>query len=354
MYFTKENLATNARMQGHWKELWAQRNIFNEQHNAMIAANQANMTAEMLACNAVGGFAKEFWKEIDNQIIELNTEEIGIEIVNDLMGVQTVLPIGKTLKMYNVSGDINDEVVMSMDGQAPHGFDHTEYGSDGDPIPMFAAGYGVNWRLAQGLNTVGIDLALDSQRLKLKKFNKARVQFYLNGNDRIVVDGHKAMGIKNHKNTKQLKLKTVAKIDLATATFDKIIEFFTTGEFGKLARANFVAKYDVMWVSPEIMANLARPHIVNGAIVGSVLDVIKPFVPVGDIRQTYALTGNEFIAYQRSRSVITPLIGMTTGVVPLPRMMPTDNYNFRIMSAEGLQITRDMEGRSGVVYGSNT
>nr|WP_278989082.1 major capsid protein [Plesiomonas shigelloides] len=350
MYFTKENLATNARMQGHWNELWAQRNIFNAQHDAMIAANKANMTSEMLACNAVGGFAKEFWKEIDNQIIELNTEEIGIEIVNDLMAVQTVLPIGKTLKMYSVSGDINDEVVMSMDGQAPHGFDHTEYGSDGDPIPMFAAGYGVNWRLAQGLNTAGIDLALDSQRLKLKKFNKARVQFYLNGNENMVVDGHKAMGIKNHKNTQQLNLTT----NLTTATFDKLIDFFTIGEFGVLARNNFVAKYDVMWVSPEIMANLARPHIVNGAVVGSVLQTVMPFAPVGEIRQTFALKGNEIIAYQRRRDVISPLIGMTTGVVPVPRTMPTDNYNFKIMSAEGLQITCDMLGRSGVVYGKNS
>ncbi|HFO6560864.1 TPA: major capsid protein [Escherichia coli] len=350
MYFTKENLATNARMQGHWSELWAQRNIFNAQHDAMIAANKANMTSEMLACNAVGGFAKEFWKEIDNQIIELNTEEIGIEIVNDLMGVQTVLPIGKTLKMYSVSGDVNDEVVMSMDGQAPHGFDHTEYGSDGDPIPMFAAGYGVNWRLAQGLNTVGIDLVLDSQRLKLKKFNKARVQFYLNGNENIKVDGHKAMGIKNHKNTQQLTLTT----DLTTAQFDALIDFFTIGEFGVLARNNFVAKYDIMWVSPEIMANLARPHIVNGAVVGSVLQTVMPFAPVGKIRQTFALKGNEIIAYQRRRDVITPLLGMTTGVVPVPRFMPTDNYNFKIMSAEGLQITCDMLGRSGVVYGKNS
>ncbi|EKE6993153.1 hypothetical protein HV182_04025 [Escherichia coli] len=347
MYFTKENLATNARMQGHWNELWAQRNIFNAQHDAMIAANKANMTAEMLACNAVGGFAKEFWKEIDNQIIELNTEEIGIEIVNDLMGVQTVLPIGKTLKMYSVSGDINDEVVMSMDGQAPHGFDHTEYGSDGDPIPMFTAGYGVNWRLAHGLNTVGIDLALDSQRLKLKKFNKRRVKFYLEGNENMVVDGHKAMGIKNHKNTQQLTLTT----DLKAATFDELIDFFTIGEFGVMARNNFVAKYDVMWVSPDVMANLARPHIVNGAVVGSVLNTVMPFAPVGEIRQSFALTGNEIIAYQRRRDVISPLIGMTTGVVPVPRTMPTDNYNFKIMSAEGLQITCDMLGRSGVVYG---
>lgn len=347
MYFTKENLATNARMQGHWNELWAQRNIFNAQHDAMIAANKANMTAEMLACNAVGGFAKEFWKEIDNQIIELNTEEIGIEIVNDLMGVQTVLPIGKTLKMYSVSSDINDEVVMSMDGQAPHGFDHTEYGSDGDPIPMFTAGYGVNWRLAHGLNTVGIDLALDSQRLKLKKFNKRRVKFYLEGNENMVVDGHKAMGIKNHKNTQQLTLTT----DLKAATFDELIDFFTIGEFGVMARNNFVAKYDVMWVSPDVMANLARPHIVNGAVVGSVLNTVMPFAPVGEIRQSFALTGNEIIAYQRRRDVISPLIGMTTGVVPVPRTMPTDNYNFKIMSAEGLQITCDMLGRSGVVYG---
>lgn len=347
MYFTKENLATNARMQGHWNELWAQRNIFNAQHDAMIAANKANMTAEMLACNAVGGFAKEFWKEIDNQIIELNTEEIGIEIVNDLMGVQTVLPIGKTLKMYSVSGDISDEVVMSMDGQAPHGFDHTEYGSDGDPIPMFTAGYGVNWRLAHGLNTVGIDLALDSQRLKLKKFNKRRVKFYLEGNENMVVDGHKAMGIKNHKNTQQLTLTT----NLKAATFDELIDFFTIGEFGVLARNNFVAKYDVMWVSPDVMANLARPHIVNGAVVGSVLNTVMPFAPVGEIRQSFALTGNEIIAYQRRRDVISPLIGMTTGIVPVPRTMPTDNYNFKIMSAEGLQITCDMLGRSGVVYG---
>ncbi|HBU5336236.1 TPA: hypothetical protein MC078_002485 [Escherichia coli] len=347
MYFTKENLAANSRLQAHWAELWAQRNIYNNQHNAMIAANKANMTTEMLACNAVGGFEKEFWKEIDNQIIELNTEEIGIEIVNDLMAVQTVLPIGKTLKMYSVAGDINDEVVMSMDGQVPHGFDHTEYGSDGDPIPMFAAGYGVNWRHAAGLNTVGIDLALDSQRLKLKKFNKARVDFYLNGNERMVVDGHKAMGLKNHKNTQQLTLT----IDLTTAGFEEIIDFFTVGEFGVLARNNFVAKYDRLWVSPEIMANLARPHIVNGAIVGSVLDIIKPFAPVGEITQTFALKGNEILGYQRRKDVVTPLIGMTTGVVPLPRFMPTDNYNFRIMSAEGLQITSDMLGRSGVVYG---
>lgn len=348
MLFNKHNLATNSRIRAQWDHLWAQRNMFNDRDGALIAANMANMTADILACNAVGGFDQEFWKAVDNQIIEMSTEETGIEIVNDLMAVQTVLPIGKTEKMYSVSGDINDEVVVSIDGQAPHGFDHTEYGSDGDPIPMFAAGYGVNWRHSEGLKTVGIDLALDSQRLKLQKFNKARVDYYLNGNAKINVNGKPGQGIKNHRNTQQLVMTSD---DLTTDGFDDIIKFFTTGAFGVMARNNRVDQYDIMWVSPEIMANLAAPHIANGTVVGTVLNIVKPFIPVKEIRQTYALSGNEFIAYQRRRNVITPLVGMTTGVVPLPRFMPTDNYNFKIMSAEGLQITCDMLGRSGVVYG---
>lgn len=68
---------------------------------------------------------------------------------------------------------------------------------------------------------------------------------------------------------------------------------------------------------------------------------------------SFALTGNEFIAYVRRRDVISPLVGMAVGVVPLPRPLPNVNYNFQIMSAEGLQITADDQGLSGVVYGAN-
>ena len=56
MYFSKETLATNSRLGGHWSELWANRNMWNLQNDSIIAANRAMMTADMLACNAVGGF----------------------------------------------------------------------------------------------------------------------------------------------------------------------------------------------------------------------------------------------------------------------------------------------------------
>lgn len=162
----------------------------------MVNSYRQSMTLEMLAANAVGGLAREFWAEIDRQIIQMRDQEIGMEIVNDLMGVQTVLPIGKTAKLYNVSGDIADDVSISIDGQASYSFDNTEFGSDGDPIPVFTAGYGVNWRHAAGLSTVGIDLALESQSAKMRKFHKKRVDFYLNGDASIVVDGLPAQGMK--------------------------------------------------------------------------------------------------------------------------------------------------------------
>lgn len=356
MYFSKDTLAANSRLGGHWNELWANRNMWNLQNDSIIAANRAIMTPDMLACNAVGGFSRDFWAEIDSQVLQLRDQEIGMEIVNDLIGVQTVLPVGKTAKLYNVVGDIADDVLVSIDGQAPFSFDHTDYASDGDPIPVFTAGYGVNWRHAAGMNSVGIDLVLDSQMAKMRKFNKKRVNYYLNGDSKIQVQSYPAQGIKNHRNTKKINLGSGAggaNIDLTSATTTQYFEFFGKGAFGTTARSNKVAQYDVMWVSPEIWANMAQPYVVNGVVSGTLLQAVLPFAPVKEIRMSFALTGNEFIAYVRRRDVISPLVGMAVGVVPLPRPLPNVNYNFQIMSAEGLQITADDQGLSGVVYGAN-
>ena len=51
-------------------------------------------------------------------MLQLRDQEVGMEIVNDLIGVQTVLSVGKTAKLYNVVGDIADDVSVSIDGRA--------------------------------------------------------------------------------------------------------------------------------------------------------------------------------------------------------------------------------------------
>jgi hypothetical protein len=363
MYFTQETLAANSRLRGHWGELWANRNIWNAQQAHMIEANRAHLTPDKLAANALAGLGREFWQEVDRQIIQLRDQEVGMEIVNDLVGVQTVLPIGKTAKLYNVVGDIAEDVSISLDGQPPYSFDHTEYDSDGDPIPVFTAGYGVNWRHAAGLQTVGIDLVLDSQQAKLRHFNRRLVSYVLDGDQTIQVQNYPAQGLRNHRNTVRINLGSGvggANVDLTTATAEELLAFFgQVGAFGAAARANKVAAYDVLWVSYEIWANLARPYLIsinagqNGVIGGSVLNAILPFTAIREIRPTFALTGNEFLGYQRRQDVVSPLVGMATGIVPLPRPLPQSNYNFQIMAAMGLQVKRDGAGMSGVIYGAN-
>jgi hypothetical protein len=359
MFFTPETLAANRRLQGHWADLWANRNIFNRQQGVMIEANRAAMTPDMLACNAVGGFPRDFWAELDRQVIQMRDTETGMEILTDLMAVQTVLPVGKTAKLYNMASDIADDVAVTLDGQAPYSFDHVDYDTGGDPIPVFSAGYGVNWRHAAGLTTVGIDLVLDSQSAKLRKYNKMLVSYLLDGNDKIKVESYQAKGLRTHANTKKIDLKTAgaagAAIDLTSANQTALNTFFTTGAFGKNARTNRVDAYDVVWVSPEIFANLNSPFLDSNSVATdrTILQVFGARWAVREFRQTFALSGNELLGYQRRQDVVTPLVGMATGIVPLPRPLPNTNYNFQILGAMGIQVKADSAGLSGVVYAAD-
>lgn len=378
MFFTKEALlAANSRYAPHWASLWTQRNLFNHGQEQlvrslgpmiandpeMLAANclQGRNPEAVLANNALAGLPGSFWQQVDAQIVQMRDQEVGMEIVADLLTLQTVLPIGKTAKLYNIAGDIASDVSVSLDGQAPYSFDHTDYTNDGDPVPIFTAGYGVNWRMAAGLSTVGIDLVLDSQAAKMRKYNEQLVDYVLNGAASIQVAGYPAQGIKNHRNTAKLNLGSTgggANIDLTTATAEQLIAFFSSGAFAQILETNKIKRLGKLWFSMQIMRRLGQPYLITlgtngGTVAGTVLDAIRAYIPADSIEGTYALTGNEFLGYEKRQDVITPLVGMPTGVVPLPRPMPQTNYNFQIMGAMGLQIKRDGEGLSGVIYAAD-
>lgn len=343
MYFDKQTLQTNKNQLAQFTELMANRDAFNVMEKELAAK---------FKCNAAD-LSKDFWADVDRSIVARRAV-IGMEILEDLRSIQTILPVGKTAKLYNKIGEIAKDVSVSLDGQAPYSFDHAEYAQDGDPIPVFTAGYGVNWRHAEGLSTVGFDLIQDSQDAKMQEFNKKLVSYALIGDSKIVVDGKAGQGLKNHRNTKKVDLgASGANINLTTAPIADIATFFATGAFGTTAIANRVAAYDVLWVSPQIYANLMKPAVVGGVQVGTGLDYIRVYTAnVKEIRQTFALVGNEFLGYVRDRSVVTPLVGASVGVTALPRFLPQHNFNFQIMAAMGIQVKSDADGLGGVIYGA--
>lgn len=350
MYFELNAEQKHPHLKSHWNALWANRTYVSEADKQMMAAYNRHLPAGMQV-NAAG--FKDYWAAFDNQVLELRNQGIGMEIVQDLLQVQTVMDIGKTAKFYNTVGEIAEDVSVSIDGQAPYSFDHTEYAGDADPIPVISAGWGVNWRHFRGLQTEGFDLMMDSQRAKMRVYNEKLVDIVLNGASNIQVQSYASQGLRNHRNTKKLDLNVSAAggglINLATATAAELIAFFQ-GPFATLLRANRIPELDVLWVSDEVGVNLGKVYVENGVTVGTVQSYLLQFIKVKEIRSTYALVGNEAVGYVRNRDVVTPLVGMATSIQMLPRPMPEHNYNARVIGAMGLQVKADAQGLGGVVY----
>lgn len=341
-------LQSNRNHKQQFDHMMGRRRMHNGMQKVMIEQHSRHMDESTLQLNQSGIFKPLFWTEVDRIGIEVREDDRGREFMSDLMGIATPVPIGKTLKAYTANEDISKNYEISMAGNAVNDFDHIDYQNEADPIPIFSGGYGVNWRDWEGLKGEAIDVLGDSARAKKKVLMEAMADYLLTGSSEISVNGFKGQGVKNHRHTAKIDMK----IDLTTATNDEVVNWFNQTLAIELD-GSFVDALDVMWVSPDINRVLSRPFsTAAGFKEGTLRDYVMRFGKVKSIRQTYKLKGNEWLGYIRSREVITPLVGAALATVPLPRLMPHDNFNFLEWGAMGLQIKADVNGKSGVFYGA--
>lgn len=328
--------------------------------NALTPRDAAVEEAFSLHGNA-GKSGLDFWRETDRTSIQVKDNDQGREFLTDIMGLAKPLSIGKTSNAYAKGTDLSKNVERSMDFKVPVDFDHNENVYDSDPIPTFTAGYGVNFRKAVGGLTEGIDFALDAQALKMKWVLSNIADYMLTGDSKIKVDGAVGQGVRNHRNTYQVNMGsgTVngiagANIDLTTASNDEVISFFNQYVAARLDD-NYVPMLDQLWVSPEIYRVLQRPFSASAGFKdGLLIDYVLRSSRIGAIKQTFKLSGGRaMFGYVRSADFIRPLVGASVAVVPMPRLMPQDNYNFMIYGAMGLQIRNDYAGHCGVFNFSN-
>lgn len=328
------------------------RQLHNHAQSVIVDRFGGAINHATLQNNYDGMFPKDFWLEIDRNAIDIREDDRGREVMTDLMGISTPLSIGKTVKAYTMLKDVSDNVAITIDGNGEIDFDHADYSDDADPVPIFEAGFGVSWRLNKGLTEDGIELITDTSRLKTKIVMERMADYLLSGAEDVVIKGKKGQGLKNHRNTIKIDL-TVDGIDLANGDTQDIMDWFTV-KLPFHLDAQFVEQLDVMWVSPEIMRRLQTPlSKVDGFKEGTLLEYIKRYGRVRDIRRTYKNKGNEWFGYIKSRDSLTPLVGSALATVPVPRVMPMDNYNFLQWGALGMQVKRDINGRSSVFYAAN-
>lgn len=341
--FNKKLVTDHIQVKKAWNQLLVQREVFNVNQSGF-----QHQYGNALEVNQMSIVSKEYWREVDNITTRVFRSDEGNPLLDDLLSLGTPISIGKTVALYRTSSDAG-KVQRSMTGQVPEYLDKVVYDEAGDPIPIFNTGYGREWREWSGMESENFDAMADDQEAHVAALREDMANYVLSGDPKIKVKGYEAKGITNHPNTNQIDLgASGANINLATATPDQVVAFFT-GPFAKALDDNFVGEKVKLWVSPEINRNLDKPYSNAGGFKeGTVKDYLLRYSRVSSIDQTFVLKDNHFISYVRNQQYIKTRIAAPVGTFMNPRVNPFDNYNTLVWSAFGLQIKRDFNGRSKV------
>lgn len=339
-YFDKK-LVANSKLHAAWwaDQVTPMRDYFHFQEDQLAAI-----------ANATAALPRDAWMDFDTTTARVMRSDEGEVWMTPLMALAKPVDIGKIALFDRVSSDAGT-VVRSLSGQVPVPVDKVTYDYRGTIVPVFATGYGREWREWNALQSENFDALADDQEAHLAKIKRDNALYVLNGDATIKHEGVQGYGIKNHPLTKTINLGTGAggvSLDLTAADGDAL-DAFITGPFGAMLDANKVLGGVNVVVSPEIGRNLDKQYSGSaGFKAGRVMDFLLTSRRINRIDVSSELTGNQFFAYVPSAQYIRPVIGMATSTVAMPRAHPRANYQFEIWNAMGIQIRGDFAGNSGV------
>jgi hypothetical protein len=345
-YFDEQLVANSRPHAAWWQELTVNREWFHRQEDLLASVS-----------NAASVLPRDAWLDLDGITRRVMRNDEGQVYMADLMPLAKAVNIGKLVHMTRTSSDAGT-VQRSMSGQVPNSLDKVIYDYEGTPVPIFSTAYGREWREWNTLQSENFDALSDDQEAHTAKLRRNMAQYALDGDSTIVFQGYTGYGIRTNPLSKAINLGSAgggANIDLtASATTSDAIEAFFNGPFGTLLDNNLVSRPVNLYVSPEIGRNFDRPYSGSaGFKIGSLRDALVANRRIAKIEVTFELTGNQFFGFVPSSDYIRPLVGMAVNTTAITRQNPTDNYQFLVMGAMGLEIRADYNGKAGVFYSTD-
>lgn len=342
-YFDTQLVANSAMHRAWWGQVQTDREWFHRSEDSLASVANASVI-----------LPRDAWLEMDTITRRVMRADEGQAWMADLMPLARTIDIGKIVSMNRVSGDAG-AVVRSISGQVPVGLDKVTYDYRGTPVPIFSAGYGREWREWNTLSSENFDALSDDQEAITAKIRRDMALYVLNGDTSIVFQGYPGYGIKTSPFSKIINIgPSGANIDLTTADWPAMDAFFN-GAFGAMLDANLIVGKVNLNISPEIARNLDKQvNTSAGLTLGTRLEQLLKNRRINKINVSYELTGNQFFGYVPSAEYIRPLVGMAVNTTAITRQNPTDNYQFLVMGALGIEIRADINGRSGVFYSTST
>lgn len=342
-YFDKALVANSRPHAAWWGEVSATREWWHRSENELASV-----------MNAAAVLPRDAWLDLDGITRRVMRADEGQAWMADLMPLAKAVNIGKLVHLDRVSSDAG-AVTRSMSGQVPVTMDKVTYDYRGTPVPIFASAYGREWREWNTLQSENFDALADDQEAVTAKIRRDMALYVLNGDTNLNFQGYPAYGIKTSALSKSINLGSAvggANIDLsATATTSDAIDSFVTQTLGAMLDANYITGKINLYVSPEIGRNWDRSYSgSSGFKGGTLMDYLLTNRRINKITVSYELSGNAFFGFVPSAEYIRPLVGMAVNTTAKTRQNPTDNYQFLVMGALGIQIRADINGRTGVFY----
>jgi len=343
-YFDKTLVANSKPHAAWWGEVSADREHFHRVEDGLASVS-----------NAASVLPRDAWLDLDGITRRIMRSDEGQAYMADLMPLAKAVHIGKLVHLTRVSSDAGS-VTRSMSGQVPVSLDKVTYDYRGTPVPIFSTAYGREWREWNTLQSENFDALSDDQEAHTAKIRRDQALYVLDGDKDISVKGYKAYGIRNHPLAKTINLGSGAggaNINLTTAGSDDIDNFITQ-TLGAMLDANLITGKVNLYVSPEIGRNLDKSYSGStGFKGGTLLSYLLTNRRISKIVVSHELKGNEFFGFVPSAEYIRPLVGMAVNTTAKARQNPTDNYQFLMMGAMGLEIRADFAGKTGVFYSTN-
>ncbi|GAA5540444.1 major capsid protein [Brucella sp. NBRC 113783] len=340
-YFSSQLLSNSRIHAGWWDEVSADRAWFHNAEDQLAAVR-----------NQAAVLPRDAWLELDSITRRVMRNDEGQAYMADLMPLAKAVNIGKLVHLNRVSSDAGT-VVRSLSGQVPVPLDKVTYDYRGTPVPIFSTAYGREWREWNTLQSENFDALSDDQEAHTAKIRRDMALYALDGDPTITVQGYSGYGIRTSPFSKAINLGSAAggaNIDLTTAGSDDVDNFITQ-VLGGVLDDNLITGKVNLYISPEIGRNFDKSYSGStGFKGGTLLSYLLTNRRINKIVVTYELSGNEFFGFVPNSEFIRPIVGMAVNTTAKVRQNPTDNYQFLIMGAMGLEIRADYNGKTGVFY----
>lgn len=352
-FTTEQSSAINA----EWKR-------FNERQNA-IAANAglpadamnqqfALMQNQMAMGNALP-VPKDVWGQWASDFIDVQRNQLGV--FADIAATNSrSVPLHVLMDHFGVMSNVGDDVNVSLDGRSSGKSDSPILNYEGTPIAVFDNTMSFGWRQMLGIQASGSNMQAIAQDAKRRRLLESLEDMVINGRDDIVVGGSQIYGLTNHPNrgttTHGLTLSTctAAEAKAAVVALLKVLHGmnFRSGVTLYMNWDDYFA-----WSSYDYQMGAGAVVGVETRRVTIEMEVLN-LAGIDRIVATDSVPANTLIGLVKDRSVVEMLNGMPATTRALTRQNPEDDYVFKNIAVQSLQLKYDADDQMGLAVSTQS